>query len=958
MWSVVPAPGSMEVLPGWLCRILVFFSLLQSGAGRTGPVLAPPGFIQTACFSSMFWMRLEESFLKNKFHRIEIIDPSGTPVVLDRELGARCGYILSKDVWGNTIFRASLLACHVTNERDETFSLAVNIQVSAFEDMRAPAIYPHLMRCSYSPWAPREIVCEENYMEVSVKTDIPVISDDEAAPWMSALPETQKVAYQVWQLIFHSPSGRKTTVVSDAGKLGYSFNNTLSRVFLRSPYTTNESEHSVVNGVTMSTVSSTSMYKQRWLLLLIDTTVSCPVDGTIFTDVDIIWMVPTIIPRLVLQEPSFTSLNISMGVGEKRIEEPEKLNYTLERNLTHIGITIPIGADGGRFESTVSHGVYGITYSINVFLEHAWTDTDWKLTKYTVIKPITTPFLPRIPTVVNDTDPQTRLFNVTLGAFLSDVTLVAVTIGNVPLSLKEAGQKGYKITDIPNADGKKSFRLEVPFDDPNVLREYVNKNETKYSLHVTYTLNVGPKGKVYHHPADIECTIADVVLPEAIGYCGKKNMYFIISVEVMDHHWRLYVGNMPLSPATALANGYLLTTNGTHQILQVPPFAVGIIYEEVSFERLQARFDLVLKKTLTMETLETFSVRCSFRSTEFVVCYPNGTVSVSAAMKTLPVIDMSKTRLKDRTCKPKEFTKDQAFFQFHVSTCGTSLRFEGERLVYENEISFEKESLPVQGPPIITRDPDYRLTILCYYPVKETLTQSAKFYAFSSPPPSSVYGYGAMTTRSATAGLRRARQALNIVSNMFKDESFAATYGTRSAVVTYPWKHIFLEVELQDESAEVELYLDNCWMTESERFSSFPRWNLIVDGQVVLYDSLSLSSSNMEQQNQSRSPVNRCEHPSNGTVSFFPVTANERVKYPNHFKRVIIQMRALPLRKVYLHCTATVSTCLHVPSNGFRYKQCTPGRTLGQHSAIHPTCYGYTVTGPIFILHPEKGDQH
>uniref|UniRef100_A0A6J0SXW4 Uncharacterized protein isoform X1 n=1 Tax=Pogona vitticeps TaxID=103695 RepID=A0A6J0SXW4_9SAUR len=920
----------MEVIKKQLCRILLVFSLLQSGTGRTRQALASPGFIQTACFSNMFWMKLDESFLKNKFCRIEIINPSGIPVLVDKELGPRCGYVLSKDVWGNTVLRASLLGCHVTNERDEIFSLTINVKVSTFEDMRAPEVYSYPMRCAYYPWAPREIVCEENYMEVSVKTDIPVISDDETAPWMSALPETQKVAYQVWQLVFHSPSGRKTTVVSDAGKLGYSFNNTLSRVFLRSPYGTNESEYSLVNGVTMSTVSSTSMYKQRWLLLLIDTTVSCPVDGTSFTDADIIWMVPTMIPRLVLQQPTFTSLNISMGVGEKRIEDPEKLNYTLERNLTHIVITIPIGADDGRFESTVSNGVHGITYSINVFLEHTWSDTDWKLTKYTVIKPITTPFMPRIPTVVNDTDPQTRLFNVTLGVFLPDVTLVAVTIGDMPVSLKEAEQKGYKITDTPTSSGKKNFRLEVPFDDPNVLREYVNKNETKYYLRLNYTLNVGPKGKVYHHPADIECIVADVVLPEAIGYCDKKSMYLAISMKDMGQLWRLYVGNKPLDPGTALANGYLLTANATHQVLQVPLFAVGIIYEEVSLERIQARFDLALKKARTMETLETFSVRCHFLSHEFVVCYPNGTVSVSAVMKTLPVIDMGKTRLKDQACQPREFTKEQAFFQFHVSACGTSLRFEGEHLVYENEISFEKESLPVQGPPVITRDPEYRLTILCYYPIKETLIQSAMFYGFSSPPTASTYGYGKMIIRSNVAGLRRARQTLNIISNMFKDKSFAAAYGTHSVAVTYSWRPVFLEVELKDGSPDVELYLDNCWMTETEGFSSLPRWNLITDG---------------------------CENSSDGTVTFYPVIKNDRVKYPNHFKRLVIQMPTLPLRKVYLHCTATVSTCLRVPGNGFRHKQCTSERPLDQHSVVHPACQGYAVTGPIFVLHSAKSEQ-
>lgn len=62
-----------------------------------------------------------------------------------------------------------------------------------------------------------------------------------------SLLQTQNVAYQVWQLMFVSPSGRKRILVSDAAKLGYSFNNTLSRVYLRAPYHSNESEISVVS---------------------------------------------------------------------------------------------------------------------------------------------------------------------------------------------------------------------------------------------------------------------------------------------------------------------------------------------------------------------------------------------------------------------------------------------------------------------------------------------------------------------------------------------------------------------------------------------------------------------------------------------------------------------------------------------------------------------------------------
>lgn len=45
---------------------------------------------------------------------------------------------------------------------------------------------------------------------------------------------------------------------------------------------------------------------------------------------------------------------------------------------------------------------------------------------------------------------------------------------------------------------------------------------------------------------------------------------------------------------------------------------IFIFFKEVSFERIQARFDLDLKKMATLETLNTFSIRCNFQSSEFI----------------------------------------------------------------------------------------------------------------------------------------------------------------------------------------------------------------------------------------------------------------------------------------------------------------------------------------------------
>lgn len=123
--------------------------------------------------------------------------------------------------------------------------------------------------------------------------------------------------------------------------------------------------------------------------------------------------------------------------------------------------------------------------------------------------------------------------------------------------------------------------------------------------------------------------------------------------------------------------------------------------QEVSFQKIKARFDVALRKVRTMETLQMFSVSCSFNSPAFIsklhnwsinkkicdsflefitnslifsVCHPDGTIMISAQMKTVPAIDMSKTKLRDSSCKPREYNEGHAFFKFHVTTCGTSVR--------------------------------------------------------------------------------------------------------------------------------------------------------------------------------------------------------------------------------------------------------------------------------------------
>lgn len=40
--------------------------------------------------------------------------------------------------------------------------------------------------------------------------------------------------------------------------------------------------------------------------------------------------------------------------------------------------------------------------------------------------------------------------------------------------------------------------------------QYVNRNETKYTLLVNYTLSVGLEMTLYYHSAEVECVVADI----------------------------------------------------------------------------------------------------------------------------------------------------------------------------------------------------------------------------------------------------------------------------------------------------------------------------------------------------------------------------------------------------------------------------------------------------------------
>ncbi|XP_059837756.1 uncharacterized protein LOC132400621 isoform X1 [Hypanus sabinus] len=876
----------------------------------------PRGLIQSHCYGRLFWIRLDASLLQDKSWSLGVADSTGKVFLLTQSFANECGYTVSQDPFGNVLVHASVLACMVVNEGDDLFKLSLQIKIAPVGHTEKALTYFHTITCTYFPWSAREILCEQNYMEVSVQRIIPGIENDYSEDWMAAVPSAQEAENAIWQVLFHLPDGTKTMTVNEILRTRYRIGTTVSRLLFRAPYNTADIEQLMVENVPVSSIRSTTFYKQEWMILLIDTAVACPTDGTTFTENSISWRIPRIIPSLSSPEEQFFDDSIVLGVEGVTLS-PDKiaqLNYTMTYNATDIIITIPIGAEGGYYKSHVIEGQHGILYLIQLSAEH-----QWELTKYTIVHPVASPFIPRPPILTNNTIPDKRIFNISLGSFLPDVELVALTIGTQTVKVDQADKMGITIYDTPLPNNTKVYVVEVPFENAIVKQEHLHSNVRNYIFDVIYVFNINPENEPFNHHVKVMQEVPDIVLPKATGFCDEKSLYLLITQGNLVHYWLPYIAQKLVTEKSAQDLGYLLMDNTTHSLFGVPLFGRSVIYEKLSLQGITARLNLTLKDKNTLKIEIPFSVVCNFPPMDLAVCFPNGTMVITALVKTVPELDPSKLVLKDGKCQPKEFGHRKALFEFSIDSCGTTRTIHGNHLIYENEVSYPREAIPIDFP-VITRDPDYRLTVLCQYEVNDTLAVGIvkRYQKVSWHRGNSV---------QIVRGAKKPRHTAELLSRIYKTADYLDFYKDEEYPVTVNWTQIlYFEVEfMNNKDHQTDVLLDNCWLTTTPDRNSLPRWYIIQAG---------------------------CESKEEMFVAAFHPVSNT-MQYSHQLKRFEVKIQELPPaeqtvlpKKVYGHCSVVI--CRNNPdTNSSCDGQCTVSKGQNSNLDMHKE---YMSLGEVWLL--------
>ncbi|XP_077062462.1 uncharacterized protein LOC143714895 isoform X1 [Siphateles boraxobius] len=718
-----------------MCFVSLLWFLLLGLCPISVPDSIPIGMFRTECHDRHFWLSVNSNFLGRKF-RVDVQEDSEVHEV-SGQWAAECGYTMTLDSWGDLVLRVSYLGCLVKNQRETEFRLLVWFinQDSNGEEKS----YPLQLTCPLEvPWGPRELVCEQNYMEVSVLKQLPP-NNHMGTAWVTPAPVELDEGLREWRVVFRMPAlhqeggmREETVPVRMAHLLGYHINTTDNRILLRCAYRSKLAYMLQVGETGVEVVSASILYKLKWTLLTMDMSVACTMSQARMDGSDMLWSLPRNLPPLV--QPPFIEKGLKLGVGGRYLSEcvAQQRGYMIHDNNGTLEIRIPFGAEGGFIKSHVIDGHYSQSYFIDVFLLREWEDTAWSLTQQRTFRKLYIYHQPRPVMLINKTVPSQGEFSISLCCFPHDVSLGNVTVAGQLVHWDEMERNGVRLSQNPFPNNTYMYLFQMPFYHPLVLQKYLGDRLRRYTFSGVFSFILSTDGESYNYPATAEAELQDVVLPKLEGECTVRGVRTLAYYGNLDSsEWSLYVGGMKLNWELVELGGFSLDPHELYLSLEVPLYAPGMGYEGLG---LQGLLVSVLVSLVHLETAEeqTRLQRCLFPVRELLVCLPDGRMVVMVdTAGANPPVNPNHTALLDPACRPLETDHSRAIFSFSIDSCGTVATNDGDQVIYRNEVR-NMPPFPPQLRPLSQPQLHYRVPLGCVHP--ENGNRNLAIYLPSHPP--------------------------------------------------------------------------------------------------------------------------------------------------------------------------------------------------------------------------------
>ncbi|XP_031697308.1 uncharacterized protein LOC116379493 [Anarrhichthys ocellatus] len=664
----------------------------------------PEGALHMECRDRYFVIAVDLSFTGDE-PLFEAVDGTGV-YAITRWYAAQCGYsVRLLPLLGQVELRASYFSCHTGNKDDEVFLFNFNLTVT--REGREDS-YALNKTCSPSlPWSPREITCEENYMEVSVRSEVACPAQTVKDDW-SALKPAHSSTTSDWQVTFQRNEEQLPPMtLSDARKKGYAFGLTDGRLVFRTPYGQPESFSNEVNGVPVEEVHATLFSRQSWVVLMVDLVTACSMyEGSYDDSGYMVWRTPEVPYR------SLHGTQLNIGLNGELVAQPvaEDRHFVVGNINATVQISVPLTAEGGYRKSFVLGDLFEI-YVFHLYLEQILADEDRVETRVRFQRTLSTPLLPHPVFTENQTDVDELSFTVYLGDVPEDMELVAVHLNGDEFAVQFMNTRSHNITKVVHPNNTLGYILKVPFDDPVVLLQFSEDAVLHYELNINYTLTILPENEPFYHLTSVMAFI-DASPPAFDAVCSKSGIGFSRDHRPYDSLWEISIGSDLLTPELAAKHGYIMSNDSQSLQLTVPLFSHGYKYNRVTLKGFYGSFKILMRNHETSEVESSTIKSCPFSTNELILCSTLGTLTVVADMSlAIPSGGLpARFNLVDKFCGAKEKNGTRALFSFPINTCGTTIELSMGNVTYQNEIFYS-------GSSQVHSDAVERVMVQCTYPL-------------------------------------------------------------------------------------------------------------------------------------------------------------------------------------------------------------------------------------------------
>ncbi|XP_072315543.1 uncharacterized protein [Eucyclogobius newberryi] len=692
-----------------------------------------PRGVDMTCHERYFMINVDQHFT-GKNLRFEAVDKNGSHAITEG-YAAKCGYsirfIHSKT---NVQLRASYFSCH-TDQAGEVYTFHFNL----IAHHKGKEVTHALNRsCSPSlPWSLREVTCEVNYMEVSVRSEISCSSSTTKNDWDN-LKLGHSPSPADWQVTFQKRGEQlRPTSLKEARSQSYVFDLISGRLVFRTPYGQNHSFTSVIDGIPVEVVHATLFSRESWLVLLFDLVAACSVYEATFEDEEyMLWETPDVL------YPGLHATNFSFGLNGNLMQPSvaETKGYLMEKHNRTVEVSIPHDAEGAHRKSVVSGDLYEIC-SYDFYTEQLSVDEDGVETRLRTHKTMVTPLLMRTLKEENHTVPEMHHFTIYLGDVPQDVDLISLALNGHQFQVPLKNNSTFSMANVVHPNDTHGYTLKVPFYKSPVIQQFSMEN-IKFKLDINYTLMVLPEQELYHHFAAFVAILPNLAPPQFDASCSESNVRIKFD-KPFDSKWEITIGPDPLTAELATRLGFVLSNNSHALELVVPLLSSQSTTTNFSLQGFTSTFEIHVRHRETSKVQSSTVKTCPFFANELLVC--------STDMRMTAVVNLSlavasggvpaKMKLRDQSCGPKEADATKALFTFPMNACGSIVKLgKGKGTVtYENEIIYSK-----QFP---SEDAD-RVLLQCTYPVSSLHRLFSKI-TFESDTPG--VGHIIHTSPSATA---------------------------------------------------------------------------------------------------------------------------------------------------------------------------------------------------------------